>query len=197
MNIPEIKGNPINTKEPEQRKKQKKIASAVSKKNINRRIAQFIFGEEADSLGGYFIRELLIPAGRQVVGDLFGNISDAISASISGTPTHTHISNGNRINYHVYSTGKGQSPSSRSKSSRRNNTDELIFQNKSEAQEVLSTLCDLIENYDIASVSDFYELCGITPDYTDEKYGWTSMSGSKIIRVRGGYSLVLPRTELL
>ena len=52
---------------------------------------------------------------------------------------------------------------------------------------------ELISSYRVVSVADFYDLAGITPEYTDNKYGWTDIRSANIVRVRDGYMIKLPR----
>jgi hypothetical protein len=74
--------------------------------------------------------------------------------------------------------------------------DDILFETRAEAQEVLNSLNDIIEEYGSASIADFYDLCGVTEQYTDHKYGWTNVSKASIESVRGGYFiLVLPKAR--
>ena len=77
------------------------------------------------------------------------------------------------------------------------NFDGIILESRREAEEVIDRLGDLIDNYDAATVSDLYELVGITGSFTDDKWGWTDIRSAGIRRVREGYLLQLPRTEPL
>ena len=52
---------------------------------------------------------------------------------------------------------------------------------------------DMIDQYDIASVADLYDLVGIVGSYTDNKYGWTSVRSARIERVRDGYVIRMPK----
>jgi hypothetical protein len=79
----------------------------------------------------------------------------------------------------------------------RHDFSEVILENRTDAEEVLDGLRELIERYDQASVSDFYELVGITPDFTDNKWGWTDLRDARVQIVRGGFILRLPRTQSL
>ena len=72
------------------------------------------------------------------------------------------------------------------------NFDDIILESRGEAEEVLSHLLELVENYGVASVADLYELVGITGSFTDNKYGWTNLSTASVSRVRDGYLLNLP-----
>src|SRR5690606_42119776 len=72
---------------------------------------------------------------------------------------------------------------------------EIVLATRSEAEEVLDRLSDLINSYDVALVSDLYDLIGITGSFTDDRWGWTSLTGARVERVRDGYLLNLPRTQ--
>ena len=71
--------------------------------------------------------------------------------------------------------------------------DRIILRTKSEAERVLRGLEDQIYNYRVASVADLFELLDEDCPYTANDYGWTSMSGAKIVMVSEGYQLKLPR----
>jgi hypothetical protein len=80
----------------------------------------------------------------------------------------------------------------------RHNFDEIILNSRSEAEEVIDRLFDIVSRFDTASVSDLYELVGLELSHTDHKWGWTDMRGASVERVRsGGYLLDLPEPEPL
>ena len=54
-------------------------------------------------------------------------------------------------------------------------------------------MCEAIETYQMVSVADLYDLVGVTGDYTDNKYGWTNLRNAKVVRVRDGYMIDLPK----
>ena len=45
--------------------------------------------------------------------------------------------------------------------------------------------------------ADFYDIVGVTSEFTDNKYGWTSIRKAGIKPVREGFLIVLPRTRVL
>src|SRR5690606_41700053 len=77
------------------------------------------------------------------------------------------------------------------------NFDDIGLETRVEAEEVIDQLFELVSKYGHASVADLYGLLGVTANYTDEKYGWTDLRGSKPVKVREGYLLDLPRPEVL
>ena len=79
----------------------------------------------------------------------------------------------------------------------RHDFDEIILETRGEAEEVLSHLVDLTIDYQQATVADLYDLVGITSNFTDNKYGWTDLRSASVTRVRDGYLINLPRTQIL
>jgi len=74
---------------------------------------------------------------------------------------------------------------------------EILLGSRIEADDVIEKLYELCSQYGQATVADMYDLVGITPQFTDEKWGWTEMQGADIKRTRDGYVLILPRPETL
>ncbi len=55
----------------------------------------------------------------------------------------------------------------------------------------------LLDKYDSVTVAEFYELCGVSGNFTDNKYGWTDIQGASVQRTRNGYLLNMPKPEPL
>ena len=73
--------------------------------------------------------------------------------------------------------------------------DDIVFDTRGDADLVLDQMESAINQYSLVSVADLYDLAGITcRSYTANKYGWTDLRGAKVVRVRDGYILELPRT---
>lgn len=72
--------------------------------------------------------------------------------------------------------------------------DDIIFDNRGDADLVLDQLESAIANYGMASVLDLYDLAGLTcQNYMADKYGWTDIQSARVARTRDGYILQLPR----
>lgn len=69
----------------------------------------------------------------------------------------------------------------------------IILPTRELAKKVLDGMLDLINGPGKVSVSDYYQLAGISGRYSDEKYGWFDLTKVEVRRVREGYSLDLPR----
>ena len=72
-------------------------------------------------------------------------------------------------------------------------SDNIILSSRGEAESVLARMDELVYTYGLVRVADLYDLVGVTGDYTDNKYGWTSLRTATIVRVRDGYQIKLPR----
>lgn len=68
---------------------------------------------------------------------------------------------------------------------------ELRTTERAEAEKVLEEMIKIIENYGSVSLADYYDLCGVKCDYTDEHYGFVSndeLKKTKIVRCHNGYT---------
>ena len=69
----------------------------------------------------------------------------------------------------------------------------FCFSSRKEAEDVVSTLIEVIKLYGFATVSDLYEIVGRESSYTDSKYGWTDVLGTMTKMTECGYELILPK----
>ena len=74
----------------------------------------------------------------------------------------------------------------------------ITIPTRAEAQAVLDELAQVVAEYGVASVGDFYGMCGIVPDFTDERYGWVNLAGSNVSPTPDGrYVINLPRPDVI
>lgn len=75
---------------------------------------------------------------------------------------------------------------------------DIILDSRAEAEEVLDSLRDIVDQYGQASLADYHDLCGVTGSYTDNRYGWTDLTHVSISYIRGqGYIVDLPKAILI
>ena len=72
-----------------------------------------------------------------------------------------------------------------------------MLEDRRDAEAVLEHLIDYTVEYEMASVADFYELVDFPTTYIDNKYGWNDLRNARVLRVRDGYILDLPKPEAL
>lgn len=54
-------------------------------------------------------------------------------------------------------------------------------------------MIDVLDEYDVVTVGDFYDLVDMDSVYTDRDWGWDNLGGAYVDRVRDGYIIRLPR----
>ena len=192
--------------EPEKKKVEQVVQAATQrKKPLGRRIAETMTGDDAHSVGSYILFEVIIPAAKSMISDatsqgvermLFGEVRRGRPSTTRG-PAYT--------SYNRYSSSPGgrafEPDGPRRDISRRarvnHDFQEIILESRGEGEMVLENLGNLLDTYGMATVSDMYDLVGITGNFTDNKWGWTDLRGAEVRRVREGYLLNMPRPVAL
>lgn len=70
---------------------------------------------------------------------------------------------------------------------------EIVCDSRGEAELILDGLQELIKEYDHATVADLYDAAGMTSSFTHAKWGWETLRGANVRRVRDGYLVDMPR----
>jgi hypothetical protein len=200
-------------KETTERKKQEKVIEGVAiqrSKPVGRKIVETFAGDNVHNVGQYILFDVLLPAAKSMISDA---VSQGIERLLFGDSRGRRISTGGGTGgrytsgYNkMYTAAPGQG-STRSDLDRPGGVDmsrrarashdfsEIILPTRADAETVLYRLGDLVDGFDVATVSDLYELVGITGNFTDEKYGWNDLRGSGVERVRDGYLINLPKPQ--
>lgn len=72
--------------------------------------------------------------------------------------------------------------------------DDIVMNTRAEAEDVLTELENVLEQYPSVTVADLYEAAGApTSNYQANKYGWTDLRAAVVQRVPGGWSIRMPR----
>lgn len=187
--------NPTKTKRPEI----KKVVTGevkTHKPSPFKRFKDNFVEEDSKTVKSYILFDVIIPGIKNIVADSLINTINMVLFG-EGKPKGNVSRNGKRsvIHYDKPSYRQGSTTRRMISSSARAKQDfqEIEMESRGEAEEVLSQLVDLTIDYDEATVSDFYGLVGITPNYNDEKWGWKDLSMASVKRTRMGYIIDLPK----
>ena len=170
------------------------------KKPLGKRFTETFFGNDLKSVVNYVVSEVLVPAAKDMAVEAG---SQGLERFIFGDTSPRRRNTRNAPQGHIaYNRMSGPSrPTDRSTRGRRSGRvefDEIILQSRSEGQEVLSQMYDILSRYDSVTVSDLYELVGLRASHTDLKWGWTDLHGASVDRLRdGSFLLDLPTPEAL
>lgn len=171
----------------------------VSKKPAGKRLRESLGLEETRTVGDYLVWDVLVPAAKEMVADL---VKKGIDVFLYGGTSSERPSRKNDRKSHVsYEGYYGRSKRGDYKSERRRlgsryamDFREFVFDDRRDADLVLSELCEIIDTYDFAKVSDFYSLVGEEErTFTDHGYGWDALGSATVERVRDGWVLDMPR----
>jgi hypothetical protein len=201
----------------EEKTEAKKIDPVVTggvtrrKAPLGKRLAETFIGGDAKTVGGYVFFEVLIPAARDMITDA---ITQGVERMVYGEVRSVGRRTGTRpsgqggyVSYNRIAQSNNRprtgglnefqrrEPDRRARAS--HDFDDIIIPTRAEAQAVIERLYDILEQYEQVSVSELYELVGITPNYTDGKWGWVQLTGSDVTKVRDGYLLELPKPVAL
>lgn len=179
------------------KKKVEKVISGsatVKRRGLFRRFIDTFFNGDVKDVKSYLIFDVIVPSIKETINSivnkgtemiLFGESTRSAKKSGSGT----YVSYGSS-----YRGERERLPSStRNRMVRR--FDDIRFETRGDAEQVLDILIELISIYNQATVGDFYDAAGITPEWTEDvdSYGWLDISGAKVNRTRDGYILEMPR----
>lgn len=196
MDINKYQPNSYKYKEEEKEKKKvEKVVTSpvkVKKKGELRKLRDVFISEDAGNLKTYVFMDILVPTIKKAISDIVRDGVDMILYGESGKSSGNRRTN-NYVSYKDYS-GRDRDRD-RDRSPRRGRElDDIIIDSRREAEDVLSNLDGIMEAYKVVSVADYYDLLGVTPEYTDNRYGWTNIRNAEVVRARdGGYIVKMPK----
>ena len=182
----------------------------IEKKSLGRKFSETFFGSDAKSVVSYIWWDVAIPAAKDTIVDAF---SQGVERLVFGEGSYRggrrSLNRHGSTRYDIISNSRGpiggtrrrEDPRDRDdhRSHRRNSRDigRVVLDTRAEAEDTISQMYDILASYDMVTVADFKEMLNEPPLITDEKWGWTSLAGSRASRTRGGYEVVLPPPEEL
>lgn len=190
-------------KELAEKKKVEKVISGtakIKKKNEIRKFADVFISEDATNVKSYILMDVLVPAIKKAISDIATDGIDMILYGRTGGSKRRSSSSGaSYVSYNRYSDRRDDRRYENERGLRsRYSFEDIVLDDKGEAEEVLERMDELIEAYGMVSVADLYDLIGVSCEYTDNHYGWTSLGNAEAVRARGGgYILKLPRVMSL
>lgn len=172
---------------------------ANAKKPLARRLVEAFVGGDVHDVTRHVLNDVALPALKNMIYD---GICEGTERIIYGETGRDRRRNSMHRDYAGYSskrseprrrydepTGLNRSPA--------HSLDEVIFETREEAEDVLGRMFDQLETYKIVTVAELYGLAGISAEYTDERWGWRDLRGSNVQHVRDGFRINLPKPKEL
>lgn len=181
--------------EPAEEKRVEKVVHGKVKKKENkaRKLTDIFISEDVTNVKDYILMDVIVPSVKKAIYDL---IVGALDMSLyGGRGNGGKRPTADKVSYRDYNSVSRRDDRSydRTRTSTGYSYDDIVLDTRGEAETVLSRMDEVMEEYGIVRVADLYDLVGVSGDYTDNNYGWTNIRNAKIIRVRDGYKIDMPR----
>lgn len=182
-------------------KKVVKGSVKTKKKSEFKKIAGSIVSEEVSSIKEHAIYSIIIPVIQDTLSQLLKDSVDLLfHGEVRGSSRSSR--NGGRsaskVSYRDYYDDRGRGDSSRRREPQRHERysyDDLIFDSRTDAEDVLNRMDEILEQYGVVTVADLFDLADVTGNgYPDQNYGWTNLRSASVERNRHNeYTLKMPR----
>lgn len=180
---------------------EKKVGPVISGQAITQKRTGFqkfadgLIETSMQDLGSFILGDVLIPAFKKAIMDVVTNGFDMLlygkASSLRSSAPVSRITYGGSSYYNYAKANESVRVSSNSGAF---DYDNIIFDNRGDAEVVLAAMDDAIDRYGVVSVGDLYDLADVsTSNYTVHKYGWTNIRSAEVVRCRDGYMLKMPR----
>lgn len=163
-------------------KTKKKSSAALALQHLG------VVPDDIEDVKDYIIKEQIVPAAKNLFFDMLQTII------FGGDYKGRSGRRSSRTSYESYYDDRRDRGNS--KRGRSFNYDELIFDSRGDAEEVLDQMSDMIHRYPTVSVADLYDAAGVTCPHTYNYYGWDEeddINRSRVVRTSNGYVIKLPR----
>lgn len=183
--------------EPMPEKRAEKVVTGNVKQRKKSGLAKagsiFVPGD-VDSVKSYILMDVLVPSIKRAISDI---VCNGINMLLGEPNRGKSSAPGARVAYRQYYQSEERKDYARPRSQAQYNYDDIVFETRGDAEEVLYRMEELLERFDVVSVADLFDMAGISCNYTDNKYGWTDLRNARVERVRDGYIINLPRATSL
>lgn len=165
-------------------------AAKTRKKSEAKKLANTFLPDDVTSVKSYILMDVIVPGVKNAIADVVSIMLFGEAGRIGGKK-----GNGSKVSYQRYYDDRRDDRRDYARPrSAAYDYDDIIFESRGDADLVLDQLEAAINQFGLASVADLYDLAGITcQNYTANKYGWTDIRSARVVRIRDGYILQLPK----
>ena len=173
---------------------------SVKEKSTGRKILDSFAVEDTKTIGWSILDELIIPTIKDLLFDIFtGGLSMRFYGGNKGHRggyRTSRFDTGHRDYQSItYRRGRDRGYERERPIERKESGNEFEFETRAEAAEVLRHMMLILEQYEVVSVDDLYELMDITGTYIDSEWGWTNLAKADIYPYKQGWVLSLPKAK--
>ena len=176
--------------EPKVEKRAEKVVTGnvkVKKKSEVNKYLGMIINEDAPNIKEFIIMDVVIPTVKKTISEIVDMLL------FGGSRGNRRTTNAGYVSYDRFSDRRDDRRSGVTQTRTGYSYNDITLDDRAEAEEVLARMDELMATYGIVRVADLYDLVGISCNYTDNDYGWTNIRNARVVRVRDGYKLELPK----
>lgn len=197
-----LPGNTDKAKEGASPEKKVIAKAKVQKKSAIKEALRTFFVRDLPEIAEHLVVDVAIPAAKNAITDmvtqgiqqlLYGEI-DSRRRPTSGYTSYSSSSRNNRGNTYYRPREIDRREQRQPKPT---NVEDLVFDTRGDAVDVIEYVAEQIEEYGQVSVADLMSSVGIQPRYTDERWGWTTTDAFEIRQIREGWLVSADRPEPL
>jgi hypothetical protein len=194
------KSKPGNTLPKKQVNKPVVKGSVTQKKpDIFTTVGQLVMGN-AKSAKERLIRDIIIPELKKLA---YNAVTDTVGTLIYGENAKRQRPSGGYVDYSGRSSG-GATRNSNNATAAPTARDSvaqacqcLEFDYKEDAERVLESMSNALDQFHMVSVGDLYDFADITGDPIYNSYGWTNLATANVVPSRGKWKILFPKLEPL
>lgn len=184
----EYQSNSHKSKEALAKKVEKPVVTGArtKKKSELRKLADIFIPEDVESVRSYILLDVIVPLIKK-------GITSIVDVLLYGEArSDTKKGSASRVSYSSYYENRDRDDRSRGIAPKLTDVN-IIVDSRAEAESIISGLEQIIDVYGFASVADMCDLADLEHNFTDNKYGWTSVKTAKIIPRRDGWEIEMPK----
>lgn len=197
-----LPGNSDKAKEGASPEKKVIAKAKVQKKSAIKEALRTFFVQDLPEIAEHLVVDVAIPAAKNAITDM---VTQGIQQLLYGEVDPRRRSTTGYTSYSRSSrdySGKAYYESRRTerretRKSKPTNVEDLVFDTRGDAVDVIEYIAETIEEYGQVSVADLMSSVGIQPRYTDERWGWTTTDAFEIRQIREGWLVSADRPEPL
>jgi len=163
-----------------------------------RKVLNALFPGDIGTVIDYILTDALLPSVKGVIHDIICNSADIM---LGETRKRGARAPSVRVSYReCYPEQDDRRPRSRPRSSSTYDYDDIIFDNRVDAEEVLYKMEELVKNFGNVSVGDMFDMVGLSCEFTANKYGWKDLQdilNAHVERTGGAWHISLPTPILI
>lgn len=202
--MPEYKSNSNRSREQQsnhppipERRIEKVVTGSVhqQKKTGMRKALNALFPGDIGTVIDYILTDALLPSVKGVIHDIICNSADIM---LGETRKRGARAPSGRVSYREYYPDQDDRRSrSRVRSSSTYDYDDIIFDSRADAEEVLYRMEEMVNQFGNVSVGDMFDMVGLSCEFTANKYGWKDIRDARVERTGGAWRINLPMPILI